>query len=252
MINAIIVDDEQHCVNRLSGLLNDFCADSVNILDCFNTVDDAVSGSLMLQPDLVFLDMQIHDKTGFDLLKQVNDIHFDVIFTTAYEKYAVQAFKFSAIDYLLKPVDADELRQAVEKLEKRMMKDEMARKIDALFDNMKTTQTAFKRIGIPTVTGINYIPVGDIVRCKSEINYTTFFLKDHTKITVAKTLKEYEDILSDYNFFRVHNSHLVNLSFVKNYHKGKGGYLVMTDNAEIEVSIRRKDELLKRLSGDSL
>lgn len=249
MINAIIVDDEQHCVNRLSGLLGQHCPSSVNILDSFNTVEDAVSGSLLLQPDLVFLDMQIHDKTGFDLLREVNDISFDVIFTTAYEKYAVQAFKFSAIDYLLKPIDADDLKQAVTKLEQRLSKNEMSRKIDALFNNMKNTQSATKRIGIPTINGITYVAVGDIIRCHSDINYTTFYLKDNKKITVAKTLKEFEEMLSDYNFYRVHNSHLVNLAFVKNYHKGKGGYLIMTDNTEIEVSTRRKDELLKKLSG---
>lgn len=250
MIKAIIVDDEPHCISRLSALLGEHCSGSVQVMDSFNTVDEAVSGSLLLQPDLVFLDMQIHDKSGFDMLNQIQKINFDIIFTTAYEKYAVQAFKFSAIDYLLKPVDADELMHAVAKLEERLMKNQMAQKIDALFANMKTTQIAQKRIGIPTINGIDYVPVGDIVHCRSEVNYTTFFLKDRTKITVAKTLKEYEEILSDYNFLRVHNSHLVNLSYVKNYHKGKGGYLVMADNTEIEVSIRRKDELLKRLSGE--
>ena len=249
MINAIIVDDEEHCISRLSGLLDEHCRYSVKVLDVFDTVEDAVSGSVLLQPDLVFLDMQIHDKTGFDLLRQVKEINFDVIFTTAYEKYAVQAFKFSAIDYLLKPVDAGELKQAVAKLEERLLQNEMSKKIDALFNNMKSTQGATKRIGIPTVNGITYIAIGEIIRCQSSINYTTFFLKDNTKITVAKTLKEFEEILSDYNFYRVHNSHLVNLAFVKSYHKGEGGYLTMDDNAEIEVSIRRKDELLKRLSG---
>ncbi|HRN57574.1 MAG TPA: LytTR family DNA-binding domain-containing protein, partial [Agriterribacter sp.] len=198
---------------------------------------------------LVFLDMQIHDKTGFDLLKQVGEINFDVIFTTAYEKYAVQAFKFSAIDYLLKPVDADELKQAVAKLEQRLSKNEMSKKVDALFDNMKNMQTASKRIGIPTVSGITYVAVGDIIRCHSQINYTVFYLKDNQKITVAKTLKEFEEMLSDHNFYRVHNSHLINLAYVKKYHRGKGGYLTMADNTEIEVSIRRKDELLKKLSG---
>ncbi|HRQ50846.1 MAG TPA: LytTR family DNA-binding domain-containing protein, partial [Agriterribacter sp.] len=182
-------------------------------------------------------------------LKQVGEINFDVIFTTAYEKYAVQAFKFSAIDYLLKPVDADELKQAVAKLEQRLSKNEMSKKVDALFDNMKNMQTASKRIGIPTVGGITYVAVGDIIRCHSQINYTVFYLKDNQKITVAKTLKEFEEMLSDHNFYRVHNSHLINLAYVKKYHRGKGGYLTMADNTEIEVSIRRKDELLKKLSG---
>lgn len=248
MINAIIVDDEQHCVNRLSGLLEQHFGSTVRVLDSFNTVDTALTGSKQLQPDLVFLDMQIHDKTGFDLLNQINDINFDVIFTTAYEKYAVQAFKFSAVDYLLKPIDADELKQALDRLEARISKFETARKIDALFDNMKATNAGGKRIGIHTVSGITYVPVSDIIRCESAINYTTVFMKDNKKLTVAKTLKEFEDMLVDYNFFRVHNSHLVNLAFIKQYRKGKGGYISMSDHSEIEVSTRRKDDLLKKLS----
>lgn len=248
MINAIIVDDEAHCVSRLSGLLQEHCKSSVRILDSFDTVDKAIDGSLRLRPDLVFLDMQIHNKTGFDLLKSFDEIKFDVIFTTAYEKYAVQAFKFSAIDYLLKPIDGTELKNAIDKLQERLSTLETAKKIDMLFNNMKATQGAQKRIGVHTINGITYIAVSDIIRCESDINYTTIYLKDHKKMVVAKTLKEFDELLSEYNFFRVHNSHLVNLSLVKHYHKGKGGYIVMEDGSEIAVSTRRKDDLLQRLS----
>ncbi|MFT3705838.1 MAG: LytTR family DNA-binding domain-containing protein [Agriterribacter sp.] len=249
MINAIIVDDEEHCVSRLSGLLQQHCSTSVRILDSFDSVDKAIAGSMRLQPDLVFLDMQIHNKTGFDLLKEVEEVNFDVIFTTAYEKYAVQAFKFSAIDYLLKPVDADELKNAVERLQQRMLKYETATKIDMLFNNMKTVHAPSKRIGIHTVSGITYVTVGDIVRCESDINYTTIYLKDNKKMVVAKTLKEFDDLLSEYNFFRVHNSHLINLALVKNYHKGKGGFVTMMDGTDVDVSTRRKEELIQKLSG---
>lgn len=248
MINAIIVDDEAHCVNRLSGLLEEHCKTSVRILDTFDTVDKAIDGSLRLRPDLVFLDMQIHNKTGFDMLKSFDEINFDVIFTTAYEKYAVQAFKFSAIDYLLKPIDGTELKNAVDKLQERLSTLETAKKIDMLFNNMKTTQGAHKRIGVHTINGITYLAVNDILRCESDINYTTIYLRDHKKMVVAKTLKEFDELLSVYNFFRIHNSHLINLSFVKQYYKGKGGYIVMEDGTEIAVSTRRKDELLQRLS----
>jgi len=248
MINAIIVDDEAHCVNRLSGLLEEHCKTSVRILDTFDTVDKAIDGSLRLRPDLVFLDMQIHNKTGFDMLKSFDEINFDVIFTTAYEKYAVQAFKFSAIDYLLKPIDGTELKNAVDKLQERLSTLETAKKIDMLFNNMKTTQDAHKRIGVHTINGITYLAVNDILRCESDINYTTIYLRDHKKMVVAKTLKEFDELLSEYNFFRIHNSHLINLSFVKQYYKGKGGYIVMEDGTEIAVSTRRKDELLQRLS----
>lgn len=248
MINAIIVDDETHCVNRLSGLLQEHCKSSVHILDSFDTVDKAIDGSMRLQPDLVFLDMQIHDKTGFDLLKSLDEINFDVIFTTAYEKYAVQAFKFSAIDYLLKPIDGIELKNAIDKLQERLSTLETAKKIDMLFNNMKATRGAQKRIGVHTITGITYVPVSDIIRCESDINYTTIYLKDQKKMVVAKTLKEFDDLLSEYNFFRVHNSHLINLTLVRHYYKGTGGYIVMDDGSEIAVSTRRKEELLQKLS----
>lgn len=248
MINSIIVDDEPHCVDRLSGLIHEHFDDSVRILDSFDTVEAAIAGSKRLQPDLVFLDMHINDKTGFDLLTELDSIDFDVIFTTAYEKYAVQAFRFSAVDYLLKPIDADDLRQALQKVEARLQRVETSKKIDVLLDNLRNASAATKKIGIPTVTGISYVQVGDIVRCESDINYTTLFLKDRKKITVAKTLKDFEELLEEYNFFRVHNSHLVNLLLVKHYHKGKGGYIVMMDDAEVEVSVRRKDQLLKKLA----
>lgn len=248
MINAIIVDDETHCVNRLSGLLQEHCKSSVRILDSFDTVDKAIDGSMRLHPDLVFLDMQIHDKTGFDLLKSLDEINFDVIFTTAYEKYAVQAFKFSAIDYLLKPIDGIELKNAIDKLQERLSTLETAKKIDMLFNNMKATRGAQKRIGVHTINGITYVAVSDIIRCESDINYTTIYLKDQKKMVVAKTLKEFDDLLSEYNFFRVHNSHLINLTLVRHYYKGTGGYIVMDDGSEIAVSTRRKEELLQKLS----
>jgi two-component system LytT family response regulator len=200
-----------------------------------------------LQPDLVFLDIQLQENTGFDLLHRLPDITFDIIFVTAYEKYAVQAFKFSAIDYLLKPVDPDDLQQAVSRLQQRRSKEEVARKFETLFHNLKNIPGLSKRISIPTVNGLVFLPVSDIVRCESHINYTTIFLRDGQKLTVAKTLKEFEELLSEYNFYRVHNSHLINLACIKRYNKGKGGFVSMSDNTEIEVSTRRKEDLLKRL-----
>jgi len=247
MLKAIIIDDETHCITRLSELLKDFCGDNVQLLDSFSSVKEGISGILKLHPDVVFLDVQMNDKTGFDLLNEIRDINFEVIFTTAYEKYAVQAFKFSAVDYLLKPVDAEDLVAAVNKLNKKISGNEISQKINTLFHNLKNNQ-ASKRISIPTVDGISFVDINDIIRCQSEINYTVIFLKDNQKITVAKTLKEFEELLSDYNFYRVHNSHLVNLAYIKKYRKGKGGSISMIDHSEIEVSTRRKEGLLERLS----
>ena len=248
MIKALIIDDEQHCIERLKYLLEENFSEAIHLRGTYQTVEDGITAIKKLRPELVFLDVQIHDKTGFDLLRELNEINFEVIFTTAYEKYAVQAFKFSAIDYLLKPIDVDDLKQAINKLQQKISKEEVTKKFETLFYNLRNIQGNTKRITVPTVKGFEFLQVNDIVRCQSDINYTIIFLKDKQKLTVAKTLKEFEELLIDHNFFRVHNSHLINLFYIKSYNKGKGGTVVMADNSEVEVSTRRKDDFLKRLA----
>jgi two-component system, LytTR family, response regulator len=154
MITTIIIDDEQHCIDRLTNLLKENYSNSINLLGAFNNIEDGLKAISNLQPQLVFLDVQIHDKTGFDLLQQISKVDFDVIFTTAYEKYAVQAFKFSAIDYLLKPIAADDLAQAVNKLKIKFSNNDVSLKLDSLFHNLKNIQGASKKICVPVVTGI--------------------------------------------------------------------------------------------------
>lgn len=246
MIRTLIIDDEQHCIDRVTNLLEAH-KDKVHLMDALQSVEEGVTAIKKFKPDLIFLDVQINDKTGFDLLKQIDTHDFEVIFTTAHDKYAVQAFKFSAIDYLLKPVDADDLQQALEKVSKKVAEKTRNDRLDILLHNLKNTQGTTKKISIPTVNGFVFVLVTDILRCQSEINYTTIFLKDKQKITVAKTLKEFEELLSEYNFFRVHNSHLINLAYIKSYNKGKGGIVTMMDQTDIEVSTRRKDDLMKKL-----
>jgi two-component system, LytTR family, response regulator len=246
MINAIIIDDEAHCVSQLCSFLHEYCEENLQVAGTFQSVKEGITGILKLQPDLVFLDVQMDDKTGFDLLKEIPEINFEIIFTTAYEKYAVQAFKFSAIDYLLKPLDADDLVSAVNKVIKKISGSDISQKINALFHNLQNHQSS-KKISIPTLDGLIFLDTNDIIRCQSHINYSILFLKDKQKITVAKTLKEFEELLSDYNFYRVHNSHLINLAYIKKYNKGKGGSIFMSDHSEVEVSSRRKEGLLKRL-----
>jgi two-component system, LytTR family, response regulator len=245
MIRAIIIDDEEHCSDRLTGLLDQGYAHTIRLEGCFQNVDDGLKAIHSLHPDLVFLDVQLEDRTGFDLLRQLHEINFEIIFTTAYEKYAVQAFKFSAIDYLLKPVNADDLRSAVTRLSDKIHKTDAAKKIETLIHNLNG---ASKRICVPVMNGLIFVQVNDIIRCQSDVNYTTLYFRDKQKIVVAKTLKEFEELLSDYNFFRVHASHLVNLAYIKSYNKGKGGSLTLTDHSTVEVSTRRKEEFLKRLS----
>ena len=248
MIQAIIIDDEPHCIDWLGNLLCNEYQDRIEVTGTGNTVNEGIKLISNLRPELLFLDVQIGDKTGFDLLRQLNERSFDVIFTTAYDKYAIQAIKFSAIDYLLKPIDKDELELAVNKLFVEISRKTTTAKMNTLLHNLERKNDGLKKIMVPINTGFELLNVSDIIRCESHINYTTFHLKGNRKILVAKTLKEFEELLSDYNFFRIHNSHLVNLSSVKSYRKGKGGSVILSDETEIEVSSRRKDDFLKQLA----
>jgi two-component system, LytTR family, response regulator len=248
MIKAIIIDDEQHCIDRLKNLLESEYANSIQLLGEFDSVPKGYNAVKELSPELIFLDVQIHDKTGFDLLREIGKVDFEVIFTTAYDKFAVQAFKFSALDYLLKPVDSDDLKMAMDKFFSKTQKDSSINRLDNLLLNLKSGSGLPQRIIVPTTGGFEIFETAEIVRCESDINYTTIYLKDKQKLVVARTLKEFEEMLSAFNFFRIHNSHLVNLAYIKSYNKGKGGSVVLNDGTVIEVSTRRKEDFLKKLS----
>ncbi len=247
MIKALIIDDEKHCIDRLNHLLLPH-KNLVEIIGASGTVQEGEELILLTRPDLVFLDVQMKEKTGFDLLRSLPEINFAVIFTTAFEKFALQAIKFSAIDYLLKPIDADDLNVALIKLKNEVSKKMTADKIDILLQNTLHNNASPKKLVVPTVNGFEFLDIANILRCQSDINYTTIYLTDKHKLVVAKTLKEFEEMLSDYSFFRVHNSHLINLAYIKSYNKGKGGSVILNDGTEIEVSVRRKEDFLKRLS----
>ncbi len=247
MMNCVIVEDEPQSAERLMTLLNSYHSHQVQIEKWLKTPDEVLEYLGKITPDLVFFDVEIKDQTAFDLMAQLPKIDFKVIFTTAHQEYALQAIKVSALDYLLKPVDRDELAEAIQKMEKSIAKPDTVKQMIALISDLKKEKLPSK-IGIPTLFGQEYVAPEEIIRCQADVNYTQIFLRDGRKLTVAKTLKEYESILSEQGFFRVHNSHLVNLREVKFYHKGKGGFLILKDGSEIEVASRRKDELLKKLN----
>ena len=182
------------------------------------------------------------------MLEKLELTDFEVVFTTAYEKYAIQAIKFSALDYLLKPFSMGDLSEAIHHYRQKQYKEQSARQLSALFYNLKDIQKDTKKIVLPTLNGLDVISLKQIIRCEANINYTTFFLTDGSKIIVSKTLKEFDALLDDYNFIRVHNSHLINLNHVKKYTRGEGGTVTMSDHAEVDVSRRKKDEFLKRLA----
>ena len=246
MIKAIIVDDEQHCIDRLANLLQQYHANNIQLLASVSSVKEGIKAIKELQPDLIFLDVQIHDRTGFDLLRECGAINFKVIFTTAYDKFAIQAIKFSAIGYLLKPIDEDDLQEALDKLKETSV--EQTSLMAGVIENNLQQQGKKKRLTIPTGNELLFINIEDIIRCHSDVNYTTIFKNDKQKIVVAKTLKEFEELLSGQDFFRVHNSDLINLNYIKSYNKGKGGSVILTDGTELEVSTRRKEDFLKKMA----
>jgi two-component system LytT family response regulator len=247
MIKAIIVDDEEKSRVTLNRLVSDYCPD-IKIAELCDSVDTAQKAVEKHDPDLVFLDIEMPFHNGFVLLERISNPRFEVIFTTAYDHYAIKAIKFSALDYLLKPVDTDELVSAVEKInEKRISPQTHLPDFELLLSNLKLKGKTAK-IAIPTFEGLQMVNADDIVRCTADESYTQISLANGTRLMVSRILKEYEELLSDLNFFRVHNSTLINLTHVVKYIKGDGGYVLMSDGESVEVARRKKNELLSRLA----
>ncbi len=237
-MNTVIIDDEKKGRQTLRNFIQKY-APYIKIVGEAENVEQGINVIDKAHPDLVFLDIQMPDGTGFDLLGQVTHSDFKIIFCTAFDHYAVKAFRFSAIDYLLKPVDPDIFMAAIKKACSDPV--ELSKpKIETLNANKQN----FNRLALHSAEGISIVNVKNIVRCESSINYTHFLMSDDTKILVSKTLKEYEELLSEHGFLRVHRSHLVNLNHIKKYIKGEGGWVIMADNSKIEVSRRKKEQLL--------
>jgi len=246
-IKTIIVDDEQHCIEALITMLEKKCPD-VKVLATARSVAEAKTVIDTFQPELVFLDVEMPHQNGFELLNLFGKIQFDVIFTTAYEQYALKAIKFNALDYLLKPFSVADLQEAIKKhMEKKGIKyaPGMA-PLEMFLQNMKTLQQTNRKIALPTFNGLIFMPVQNIVRCESTGNYTKIFFIDKKHLLVSKPLKEFEELLSEIDFFRIHNSHLINLQQMSSYIQGEGGYALMSDGTQVEVSRRRKAEFLKK------
>ena len=244
MINALIVDDEPHCCEVLALLLQKYCPEVEVVASC-HSVAEALDALSHQRIQLVFLDIEMPHANGFDLLERIPVINFELIFTTSYDQYAIRAIKFSALDYLLKPVDREELQAAVKKAAQRM-KAPVPQQLEILLQQLQHP-TANTRIALPTMEGLQLVPVDSIISCTSSSNYTILSLKDGQKLIVSKTLKEIESLLGERDFLRVHHSHLVNLNEIRKYIRGEGGQLQMSDGSTIDVSRSRKDALLKKL-----
>lgn len=246
-LRAVIVEDEKHSRETLKNLLQEFCID-VKVVGLAGNVEDAVKLIKKEQPDVIFLDIELQTGTGFDILEQVSHLNFEVIFTTAFEQYAIKAVKFSSLDYLLKPIDLDELQNAVEKA--RLNKNEVIYKkqLETLMLNLKQQKPKLNKICLATSDGFEFIEVNDIMYCKAEGSYTAFILKDSEKLLVSKHLKEYENLLLEQGFMRVHNSFLINLKEVKKYVKSDGGYIIMNNNDTVSISRSKKEDFIQVMS----
>ena len=246
MINAIIIDDERHSCDALKMLLDKCCSQQVQLTAICYSGEEGIKTIKELKPQLVFLDIEMPFMNGFQMLEQLPVINFEIIFTTSYDQYAITAFKFSALDYLLKPVDREELNKAVQKVSKKISPP-VAQQLEILLQKINQPAITIQRIALPTMQGLEFVPVDSIISCSSNNNYTEFFLADKKRVLVSRTLKEVEDMLADHSFLRVHNSHVVNLNAIIRYVKGEGGYLVMTDGSNVDVSRSRKELLLQKL-----
>ena len=245
MIKAIIIDDEIHCRKTLGMLLKEYCPDVRVMEQC----EDAECGLVAVQrhkPQLVFLDIEMPNMNGFEMLEKLPEINFEIIFTTSYDQYAIKAIRFSALDYLLKPVEREELQRAVQKVSQRLQFP-IPQQLEILLQKIHQPISPIQRIALPTMEGLQMIAISSIISCASDSNYTVFFLKNKQKLIVSRPLKEIEEMLEEYSFLRVHNSYLVSLNEIDKYVKGEGGYLVMSDGSSIDVSRSKKETLLSKL-----
>ncbi len=245
MLNCIIVDDELKSRESLKILIEDFC-EGVTVKALSQNVSEAIEAIDLHKPDVVFLDIQLQRETGFDLLTQLKNVDFEVIFTTAFSEYAIKAFKYSAIDYLLKPIDIGELKLALTKVEKRKGQ-AIGDRLQQLLQNLKAGTSDNYKLALPTADGLVFVKVSEILYCEASSNYTEIVLTDSRKYIVSRTLKEYEDMLAEQNFYRIHHSYLINLNEIKKYVRGEGGYVIMNNDKSLDVSKRKKEGFLSRI-----
>lgn len=242
MLRTLIVDDEKHAREMLITALTICCIDT-EVIGTAATVEDAVQKANVQKPDLILLDINLPDGTGFEVLDKIVDKKTSIIFVTAYDHYAVKAFKFSAVDYIVKPVDIDELEFAIEKAKEQKETNDLGHKLKVLIDNMNNSGSEEKKIVLKTQESIHIVKVGEIIHCISDQNYTEFYLTNKRKFIVSRTIKEFEAILRDYGFFRPHQSHIINVNRISHFDKTDGGALVMEDSTNVPVSKRKRSEL---------
>lgn len=245
MISAIIIDDEAKGRLALREKLLAYCK-QVKVLAEATNGQEALILIQHHQPQLIFLDIEMPRMSGFEMLNELPEKNFHIIFTTAYDQYAIKAIKYAAFDYLLKPIDIEELKTAIEKIDSKE-NNQTKKQVELLQQNMQHPKKQLNKLAIPTLEGLLFFDINDIVHLEANSNYTNIYLNNKTKITASKTLKEFEEILPEEIFFRTHHSHLINLSYIKRYIKGDGGQIELQNGTYVDVARRKKEEFLKAI-----
>ena len=246
MIRTVLIDDEIDSIRILQRLLESYCPE-VTIVGKADGVETGIHTIQTTRPDLVLLDIEMAQGNAFDLLNQLQPINFQIIFVTAFDNYALKAFKYSAIDYLLKPIDIDDLCAAVERVSQKIQGKSFLDQMQVLLHNVETFHLSQQKMAVPTLTGLIFVAIRDITRFEAKGSYTSIYLNNGEQIMATRNIKEYEDLLPAVIFCRVHNSHIINLHKIQKYHKGRGGHVIMEDGSSIEVASRRREEFLRRL-----
>lgn len=245
MIRTIIIDDEEKVRNTTRQILTELRQD-ISVVGEAGDVDSAIKIIEGTQFDLLLLDIKLADGTGFDILEKLTKINFKIIFITAFEEYAIHAFKFSAVDYILKPLSAFDLINAIDKVI-HLLQAEYSLKLNTLIDNKSSNNNHEKRLVLKSVDKIHVVKLQEIIRCESDQSYCHFYLTDGGKLTISKPLKEYNELLKDYDYIRVHKSHLINMTHIKRFERAEGGYVILDDDSKIPVSYRKREELIRLL-----
>ncbi|MBI2722599.1 MAG: response regulator transcription factor [Bacteroidetes bacterium] len=247
-MKTLIIEDEKKSRDMLAGIIRKNCP-QLEIVGLANNVKEGVEMVKTLNPELLFLDISMPDGSGFDLLEKLQGHKFELIFATASDQHAIRAIKYSACDYLLKPIDIDELKEAVDKaVKKKVSSPPSMENLQFLIQQLKRADDNFQKITLPTGNAFEIVNIKDIIRCESDGSYTYFYLTDKRKLMVSAGMKHYEELLPEYDFIRIHHQHLINMNHVMRFLKVDGGYAVMTDGAQIEISRRKKDQFLERLA----
>ena len=244
MIRCVLIDDESNSLEMMEWLLKTYCP-QVKIEAMCNAASKGIEAINKYKPDLVFLDIEMPHMNGFDMLEQFDKLSFDVVFCTAYDQFAIRAFKYSALNYLLKPIDPEDLKETIRRIEERKSTPSKEQ-IELLFQNIKqTVKPTAQRIALTTGDGMIFVPTQDIIYCQAESNYTSVVLAGGKKIVVSKVLKDIDEALSGPDFFRVHNSYLINLNQISKFVRGDGGYVIMADGATVSISRSRRQEFME-------